>query len=234
MRPVTPRPTPVFRRGRYPAWAALAVLVAACGAEGAGRAQSSPPPPPPESWAEVIGEYALGRDTLSVLEDGGELYFLPWHRARQALTPVGEGSFRVEGGEGTLARLPGTELRLTDSGGMERIFPRIYLGGEGGSTFQITPVGDPEELRREALAATPPNEEGDFLPSDLVDLTTLDSTIKLDIRYATTNNFLGEVFYSSPRAFLQRPAAAAVARTAAAWRSGATASWSTTGTGPGM
>jgi D-alanyl-D-alanine dipeptidase len=34
----------------------------------------------------------------------------------------------------------------------------------------------------------------------------------LDIRYAGTNNFMGEVFYSSPRALLQRPAAEAVVR----------------------
>jgi D-alanyl-D-alanine dipeptidase len=47
---------------------------------------------------------------------------------------------------------------------------------------------------------------------DLVDLTTLDPTIKLDIRYATTNNFLSTIFYSLPRAFMQRPAAEAVVR----------------------
>jgi hypothetical protein len=28
--------------------------------------------------------------------------------------------------------------------------------------------------------------------------------IKLEVRYATTNNFLGSVFYSEPRAFLHR------------------------------
>ena len=42
----------------------------------------------------------------------------------------------------------------------------------------------------------------------------LDSTIHLDIRYATTNNFLGSVFYSSAHAFLQRPAAEALVRAA--------------------
>jgi D-alanyl-D-alanine dipeptidase len=47
---------------------------------------------------------------------------------------------------------------------------------------------------------------------DLVDVAALDSSIHLDVRYATTNNFLGSVFYSSARAFLQRPAAEAVLR----------------------
>jgi D-alanyl-D-alanine dipeptidase len=32
------------------------------------------------------------------------------------------------------------------------------------------------------------------------------------VRYATTNNFLGTVFYKEPRAFLQRPAAEALVR----------------------
>ena len=43
-------------------------------------------------------------------------------------------------------------------------------------------------------------------------MTSLDSTIHLEIRYATTNDFLGSVFYSSVHAFLQRPAAEALVR----------------------
>ena len=68
------------------------------------------------------------------------------------------------------------------------------------------------ELRRDALAATPPAQSGDFRPSALVELVTLDPTIHLDIRYATRHNFLGEPLYSQPRAFLQRPAAEALVR----------------------
>ena len=46
------------------------------------------------------------------------------------------------------------------------------------------------ELRVEALAAKPPAELGSFRKSDLVDLAALDPRIKLDIRYATPDNFL--------------------------------------------
>lgn len=46
--------------------------------------------------------------------------------------------------------------------------------------------------------------------SELIELVKLDSTIKLDIRYATDNNFLGKSVYPEPRAFLQRPAAEAL------------------------
>lgn len=78
--------------------------------------------------------------------------------------------------------------------------------------FHVTPVRPVAELLPEALAATPPAESGDFRPADLVELTTLDPTIRLDIRYATTRNFLGTPLYSQARAFLQRPAAMALVR----------------------
>jgi D-alanyl-D-alanine dipeptidase len=48
--------------------------------------------------------------------------------------------------------------------------------------------------------------------SDLVELITLDSTFHLDIRYATENNFTNRAVYKEARAFLQRPAAVALAR----------------------
>lgn len=61
-------------------------------------------------------------------------------------------------------------------------------------------------------ASGPPLEIGDFREADLVELTTLDATIRLDVRYATSRNFLGRPVYTQARAFLQRPAAEALAR----------------------
>ena len=81
-------------------------------------------------------------------------------------------------------------------------------------SFHITPVKPIAELRREALAAQPPHEEGKRKP-DLVELIKLDPTIKLDIRYASSNNFMSTPFYTEARAFLQRPAAEAVVRASA-------------------
>jgi zinc D-Ala-D-Ala dipeptidase len=49
-------------------------------------------------------------------------------------------------------------------------------------------------------------------PKRLLELVKLDPAIKLDMRYATTNNFTGRVLYSEARAFLTAPAAQAVAR----------------------
>ena len=63
-----------------------------------------------------------------------------------------------------------------------------------------------------ACAARPPREAGPFREPDLVELVTLDPTIHLDIRYATADNFTGKPVYRQARAFLQRPAAEALAR----------------------
>jgi D-alanyl-D-alanine dipeptidase len=79
-------------------------------------------------------------------------------------------------------------------------------------SFHITPLHPVEELRVEALKAHAPREHGKFRAPDLVELVKMDPTIKLDVRYATTNNFLGVAVYSQARAFLQRPAAEAVER----------------------
>jgi D-alanyl-D-alanine dipeptidase len=45
-----------------------------------------------------------------------------------------------------------------------------------------------------------------------VDLAKLDSTIRLDVRYATTANFLGVVLYPQPRALLREDVAQALLR----------------------
>ncbi len=57
-----------------------------------------------------------------------------------------------------------------------------------------------------------PREPGNFRKPDLVELIELDPTIKLDIRYAASNNFLRRPVYQESRAFLQRPAAEALVR----------------------
>ena len=82
------------------------------------------------------------------------------------------------------------------------------VGSDG--IFRITPQRPVPELRTEALAAQPPVESGQFRNVDLVELTQLDPTIKLDIRYATANNFLSTPVYTRPAAYLQRPAAEAL------------------------
>jgi D-alanyl-D-alanine dipeptidase len=78
--------------------------------------------------------------------------------------------------------------------------------------FRLQPARPIAQLRIEALKQTPPVETGSFRPHSLVNVATLDPTIRLDIRYAGTGNFLSAPIYESARAYLQRPAAEALLR----------------------
>lgn len=66
-------------------------------------------------------------------------------------------------------------------------------------------------LSFQAAAQAGPPKETNKREAQLIELIKLDKTIKLDIRYATANNFVGKRVYPEARAFLQKPAASAVA-----------------------
>jgi D-alanyl-D-alanine dipeptidase len=89
-------------------------------------------------------------------------------------------------------------------------YHRLSYSVPGGNVNIIKPTRSIAEIRSEALAAKPPEEKGPHRTSDLVELAKLDPAIRLDIRYATTNDFLGRAVYTQARAFLQRPAAEAL------------------------
>ena len=61
-------------------------------------------------------------------------------------------------------------------------------------------------------AQTAPPKEENKREADLIELIKLDKTIKLDIRYARSDNFVGKPVYTEARAFMQRPAADALVR----------------------
>jgi len=61
-------------------------------------------------------------------------------------------------------------------------------------------------------AASPAAPPDSTRRPDLVEIVRLDTTIRLDIRYATPDNFTGQAVYPASRAFLQRPAAVALLR----------------------
>ena len=180
-------------------------------------AQTAKPLPAPARWRPLIGEYVLASGTIIVLEDTGKLRALFKEDGQLIeLREVNANEFAFEGskrngGRAVFSRGPHgnvTQLKIGDL-----VYKRRPLGPEEGATqLKVEPVRAVPVLLKEALAAQPPQETGDFLPSDLVELTKLDPTIKLDIRYATTNNLFGTVFYSQPRAFLQREPAEALVR----------------------
>ena len=177
--------------------------------------QSPVPKPqsPPPAWLPLIGEYGAGADRFLVREDAGRLEILIG-RQPYTLTPAPDG-FTVDSGPygGAVARFergPGGEAARLDLG--STFLPRRAVGTEEGVTFRIAPLHPVDSLREAALAMRPPRQPAGLRKPDLVDLTTLDRRIKLDIRYATTNDFLGSAMYTSARAFLQRPAAEALRR----------------------
>ncbi len=97
--------------------------------------------------------------------------------------------------------------------GVVFLFLCVSLGAQQQvQQFHITPVRPISELRAEALKASPPKESADLRKPNLVELTRLDPTIKLDIHYASSNNAFGAPFYEQARAFMERPAAEALVR----------------------
>lgn len=179
------------------------------------RLANQPPADLPEKWRALIGEYGWDHNTLYILEDHGQLVALIEWFYYYPLTQISETQFAFP----DYGLYHGEKLNFTlDKNGIatevnaaEVRFLRREVGTKDGETFKIVPVKPIDSLRDAALAAQPPAEPGDFQDAELVELTTLDPTIALDIRYATTNNFTGSRFYLQPKAFMQRPAALAVA-----------------------
>lgn len=175
--------------------------------------ESLPPKPaaPPAAWLSLIGAYVGDHDTLYVYEDGGALVALVMPFGPARLAQVAESVFAIAGRGNGHAQVI---FRRDDIqvGSVAR--RRLQLGPADGGQLRLQPVRSVAELLREDRALVPPAESGAFLAPDLVEPAGLDSTIRLDIRYASTNNFLGSVFYAAPRAFLQRPAALALVRAA--------------------
>src|SRR5688572_22502217 len=175
------------------------------------------PKPAPARWLGLIGEYGPDSGILYILEKDGKLSASFKRAEAERVREVSRNVFAFSSvGPRANQRLVFTRDR---SGHAIRVklndttLSRRQIEPEAGANqLRVEPVRPVPELLKEALAAQPPVENGEFLNPDLVELTKLDPTIRLDIRYATTNNLFGSVFYAQPRAFMQRPAAESVVR----------------------
>ncbi len=179
-----------------------------------GRRSPHRPMPPPAEQQGLIGEYGWDHNVLYVYESDGRLHALIEWFFEYPLERIADDLFRFPYNslyaEETLRFVRDDNGRATEANLEGVVFERRNIEPEEGAVFKIIPRAPIDSLRRRAMAATPPDEEGVFKDVDLVDLASLDETIKLDIRYATRNNFMDEVFYTQTRAFLQRPAAQAL------------------------
>jgi CubicO group peptidase (beta-lactamase class C family)/D-alanyl-D-alanine dipeptidase len=206
----------VYGERLLPAREAAGQLVLLAGGDTLRRVPDRKPQAPPAAWLGLIGEYGWDHDVLYVLERAGRLYALIEWFALYPLAEISPDRFRFPdsglyaGEEVHFRRGPDGRASAATVAGV--VFRRRAVGTEAGATFRITPTRPVEALRRAALAMQPPAQPPGLRTPDLVDLTTLDPGIHLDIRYATTNDFLGSAMYTSARAFLQRPAAQALLR----------------------
>lgn len=172
----------VPRRSRGICFCVTLSALASCAPSVAPKPASIAPPDAPAQFRGLLGEYDTPSGMRIVFEDSGRLFLTD-----------------------SLGRLRTPIAPDAITGRRRNIEPAA-----GTNQLQVKPVRPVEALRIEALAAAPPKESGTFHAPVLTELTSLDPTIKLEIRYATTNNFLGTKFYDQPRAFLQQPAAEAL------------------------
>jgi D-alanyl-D-alanine dipeptidase len=180
------------------------------------RVPDERPQPPPDRWEGLLGEYGWDHSTLFIHERNGILHALIEWYSSYPLTEVSRDTFAFpnfglyHGEQLIFRRGPQGDAAQVVAAGIRLMRRPVGLGKDG--AFRIKPQLPMDDLRVTAAKAKPPRESGALAKSDLVEIQALDSTIRLDIRYATENNFMGAVFYREARAFLQRPAAEALVR----------------------
>jgi D-alanyl-D-alanine dipeptidase len=173
------------------------------------------PPDAPAQWKKLIGIYGHDRQTLVILERDKQLYL---HKSKDQewwIASHDNGTFTVHRPD----RIP-YDLSFHQGNSGEAVeltfqhqgFARADAGADPAHFYHVTPAPPVAELREKALEASPPKEAGPFQKPDLVELATLDPAIRLDIRYASSNNFLSTPVYTQARAFMQWPAAEALVR----------------------
>lgn len=174
------------------------------------------PPEAAQEFKALIGEYRSADAQLTVYEAGGRLHAdgLGLHEA-----PLRRSSAtRFAADAPNVGRAPQLDFELDAAkhpiavvaGAAHLQFKDI--GRETVEKIRAGVKADAGGIRSAALAATPPSEPPPKRSFDLVDLATVDPGIKFDIRYASSNNFMGFPLYERAAAYLQRPAAEALGR----------------------
>jgi D-alanyl-D-alanine dipeptidase len=196
------------------AGAAAAVQVAAADANPGIVAGAAPPPDASPDLKRLIGEYRSPETKLTIYEAGGQLHAEGLGLHQETLRQLSASRFAVD----ATAVPTAVQFQLDQAGHPVSLTvgtSRLQFKDIGREVVQKIRAGvrsDSGRLRAAALAAKPPAEPQPKRAFDLVDLTSVDPTIKLDIRYASTNNFIGFPLYERAAAYLQRPAAEALGR----------------------
>lgn len=178
-------------------------------------AETKPKPVDP-AFVDLLGEYGYDHNILYVSEKFGKLHALIEWGTEYPLVKIGANRYQLP----AYGLYPNEylEFQRDEYGAVVSVslsgveFVRRAVGNIDGDVFRIVPVAPVAELEKQALQASPPKEAGPFLPSKLVDITKYSDTLKLDIRYAGNDNFLGVPVYRTAEAFMQSPAADALSR----------------------
>ena len=174
------------------------------------------PPEPGPAIAALIGEYGWEHNKLRFYERNG----IPWIRIEwvdyRPLTKIDSDTYAFPTDRG-LYPLEALRVERGANGQPTALllngirWPRRDFGAEVQSVVRRGVVANLDSIYRTAIAARPPVEAPKPRQSDLVELKALDPSVRLDIRYARTDNFMGVPLYKSAAAFLQRPAVQAIA-----------------------
>ena len=179
------------------------------------RVAISKPAPPAPDIVGLIGDYGWDHEIIRAFERDGSLFVrIEWiEYDRMARVTADTWKFPA-----VSPFYPGEQLQFSrDASGRGMsvalngiVFPRrnIIIDPPAGKLSEK----DRTLLRQRALGASPPIETGAHRAADLVSIPSMDSSIRLDVRYATNQNLLGFPLYSRSAAYLQRPAAEALAR----------------------
>lgn len=172
------------------------------------------PAPSPTHWRGLVAEYGADGSRVIILENAGRLRAFVDGTSEHTLKELTRDTYSIAlDGESSATKLRFRREKDAIATALEfrgALLPR--RDSEKNSTFRIARLEEVAVLRKRALAASPPPEKRKFRAAELVDLASFDKRLRFDIRYASTNNFMGAAFYRRPQAFLQRPAAKALQR----------------------
>lgn len=176
------------------------------------RAARPKPAPPDAELAQLMGTYGDELSYLRIYERDGRAYIRIAPSVYEPLERISSEFYRLANDSKRQMQIQRAQGGIPQSIRFDgRLWQRSDFGAEKEARLHKS-VREVPGLREKAWKATPPAAEPGKLAPDLVEVARIAPDIKLDIRYATRNNFMGIAVYDEPRAFLQRPAAEALIR----------------------
>jgi len=150
---------------------AVAILVC-CAAPSIPQSITIPPAPAPARWRGLIGEYGPDDNVLIIFELDGTLRAHFNTAERERLNEVSRNVFKMASsapGYDVLTFTRDARGRATQISIDKQVLKRRQIEPESGNQLHVKPLRPVRDLMKEALAAQPPQETGDFLDADLVD-----------------------------------------------------------------